>query len=603
MKESRAAKKPAAAKKAETNVPQIPESELPADGGVRIALPGFEGPLDLLLHLIQEHELDILNIPIAFVTKKYLEYMDLMQSMNIDIASEYLVMAATLAHIKSRMLLPTPPADLEEGDEEELDPRAELIKRLLEYQKYKRASEELASRSVLGRDIFVRPPQPALDPSTAPLAPVGSFKLLEAFQRILSRTKIVVDHQVEFERFSLSDRINQLVDFLKGKGRVDFEALFEGQMSRADLIVTFLALLELTRLRMTRIYQEGSLTPITIEMVGDSDELNANGELRLEGEEAAPKPPPPPEEPTRLPPLPADERDILPEEEEEFDAAKILAEAAAEEAEERRLARERKLAEAAALAEAEVGGKAIAVTSLDENAVTEPSGDVPASDDAEPTDPAVAETTPIDEDEVVSVEQDLQTAEELWVAPIDDDAATVDSDNISATNEFDDSNDLERHFVAEMSDEIAAERINVDANSIEAAISVVSSECVTVPEVPEVILADEGVMLSAAEAIAEEGEGRDLAFVEETIVVEVAPESTNLEDAVVEMTFEATVDAAMTLPMEPVDATEILNVEGADEGITLSAAAAIADEVRSEACDDSVETTEEDRSSVEPEPV
>lgn len=278
MKESRSAKKPAAAAEAEPNAAPLSESDLPEDGGIRLTLPGFEGPLDLLLHLIQEHELDILNIPIAFITKKYLEYIGLMQELDIDIASEYLVMAATLAHIKSRMLLPTPPADLEEGEEEELDPRAELIRRLLEYQKYKKAAEELASRSVLGRDIFLRPAQPGGDPSTAPLAPVSSFKLLEAFQRVLTRAKISIDHQIEFERFSLSDRINQLVDLLKGRGRVVFEELFDGQHSRADLIVTFLALLELTRLRMTRLFQEGSLEPIFIELsVVDEEGVNAAG--------------------------------------------------------------------------------------------------------------------------------------------------------------------------------------------------------------------------------------------------------------------------------------------------------------------------------------
>ncbi|MGE5788415.1 MAG: segregation and condensation protein A, partial [Myxococcales bacterium] len=285
MKESRSAKKPTTASKDEAKTSALrTDLDLPVDGGIRLELPGFEGPLDLLLHLIQEHELDILNIPIAFITKKYLEYIQLMEELNIDIASEYLVMAATLAHIKSRSLLPTPPADQEEGEEEELDPRAELIRRLLEYQKYKKAGEELATRSVLGRDVFVRGALPATDPTTAPLAPVSSFKLLEAFQRVLSRAKIVIDHQIEFERFSLSDRINQLVDLLKDRGRVLFEDLFEGQRSRADLVVTFLALLELTRLRMTRLYQDHSLEPIYVELAV----VDENGN-------AVPAPPPPAE--------------------------------------------------------------------------------------------------------------------------------------------------------------------------------------------------------------------------------------------------------------------------------------------------------------------
>lgn len=230
-------------------------------------LPGFEGPFDLLLHLIHEHELDILNIPVAFITDKYLQYLSLMQELNIDVASEYLVMAATLAHMKSRMLLPSPPADDdEEGAETELDLRADLIRRLLEYQKYKQVAEELANRSVLGRDVFTRGSNPEALEGPAPLASVGMFKLLEAFQRILARANTVLDHQIEFERLSITDRINQLVDRLRLEGRVAFDDLFEGQRTRAELIVTFLALLEMTRLRLTNIHQEDALAPISVEL-------------------------------------------------------------------------------------------------------------------------------------------------------------------------------------------------------------------------------------------------------------------------------------------------------------------------------------------------
>jgi segregation and condensation protein A len=241
---------------------------------LHLELPGFEGPFDLLLHLIQEHELDILNIPIAFITDKYLHYLALMQELNIDVASEYLVMAATLAHMKSRQLLPTPPADDEaDGDEADLDPRAELIRRLLEYQKYKQVAEELASRSVLGRDVFTRGERADALEGPAPLAPVGIFKLLDAFQRILSRANTVLDHQIEFERLSITDRINQLVDRLRNEGRVSFDDLFEGQRTRAELIVTFLALLEMTRLRLTNIHQDDALSPISVELAVAEREL------------------------------------------------------------------------------------------------------------------------------------------------------------------------------------------------------------------------------------------------------------------------------------------------------------------------------------------
>jgi len=235
-------------------------------GGYQVVLPTFEGPLDLLLHLIEQHELDIRDIPIAFVAKKYVEYITLMEELNIDIASEYLVMAATLTHIKSKMLLPVPPADQEDDEDEGLDPRAELVRRLLEYQKYKQAAEQLGEGDVLGRDVFVRGiPAPAAE-GLAPLAGLSLFKLLDAFQGVLSRAKTTVDHQIDLERFSITDRINQLVDLLQLHKRLSFEQLFEGASSRADLIVTFLALLEMTRLRMTRLEQEEPLSPITVEL-------------------------------------------------------------------------------------------------------------------------------------------------------------------------------------------------------------------------------------------------------------------------------------------------------------------------------------------------
>ncbi len=282
---ARGMKKPGSAQKSAKRQPVV-SNELQGLGGdsvvgagaeLHLELPGFEGPFDLLLHLIHEHELDILNIPVAFVTEKYLHYLSLMQELNIDVASEYLVMAATLAHIKSRMLLPTPPPDDDaDGSEAELDPRADLIRRLLEYQKYKQVAEQLASRSVLGRDVFTRGAPPDIVEGPAPLAKLGVFKLLEAFQRILAHAKVVVDHQIEFERLSITDRINQLVDRLTREGRLGFDALFEGQRTRAELIVTFLALLEMTRLRLTNIHQDGALSPITIELaVSEEAEIAA----------------------------------------------------------------------------------------------------------------------------------------------------------------------------------------------------------------------------------------------------------------------------------------------------------------------------------------
>ncbi len=240
--------------------------EAAANGSYRVQLPVFEGPLDLLLHLIEEHELDIRDIPIAFVAQKYVEYITLMQELNIDLASEYLVMAATLAHIKSKMLLPTPPQDQEEGDEAEVDPRAELVRRLLEYQKYKHAAEQLADQPLLGRDVFGRGISAPEAEGPAPFAGRSLFKLLDAFQGVLRRAAVVVDHQIDVERFSITDRINEISELLRVRPKVVFEDLFQGDRSRIELIITFLALLEMTRLRLTRLFQEGPYETIYVEL-------------------------------------------------------------------------------------------------------------------------------------------------------------------------------------------------------------------------------------------------------------------------------------------------------------------------------------------------
>lgn len=257
----------------------LPEDDEPVKGAYHVALPTFEGPLDLLLHLIQQHELDIKDIPIAFVSEKYLEYIVMMQDLNIDLASEYLVMAATLAHIKSKMLLPKPPADQDDDEAEELDPRGELVRRLLEYQKYKHAAEKLGESPVLGRDVFVRgAPAPSID-GPAPLAQVSVFKLFDAFQRLLSKAKQTQEHLIDVDKISISERIIQLTDILRGRGPVPFIELFDENTTRPDLIVSFLAVLEMTRLRMMIVIQAGPLEPIQIELTlaDEHDEILKQG--------------------------------------------------------------------------------------------------------------------------------------------------------------------------------------------------------------------------------------------------------------------------------------------------------------------------------------
>jgi segregation and condensation protein A len=259
--------------------PVVPDGESSdtSSAGWSVHLPHFEGPLDLLLHLCQKHELNVLDIPVAFVTEKYLEYLAVMQLMQLDLAAEYLVMAATLAHIKSRMLLPAAPPDQEdEGDlADEMNPREALIRRLLEYQKYKQAGEELAARGVAGRDVFGRgmPAQALVDDasgtglSTAPpLAEVPLFVLVEAFQRVLDRSKVKLSHDVVADRITLTDRIGELSDLLAARGRLSFEDTFEGLATKFDLVITFLALLEMTRLKMTRLFQSGPLGPLYVEL-------------------------------------------------------------------------------------------------------------------------------------------------------------------------------------------------------------------------------------------------------------------------------------------------------------------------------------------------
>lgn len=254
------------------------------DDGYRVKLPMFEGPLDLLLHLVKKHELDILNIPIAFITEKYVAYIKLLDELNIDVASEYLLMAATLVHIKSRMLLPNPPSeDADEGMEDsDFDPRAELVRRLLEYQKYKLAAEQLGSRPVLGRDVFPRGSSEEIASGQPGLEAVSMFKLLEAFQAILERSSKTQEHQIDFERFSISEKISELMDRLRVEKKFVFHEIFPPDASRAELIITFLAILEMTRLRLTRLIQDGPMMPIYIELRVSEDEALAEPPEDLE---------------------------------------------------------------------------------------------------------------------------------------------------------------------------------------------------------------------------------------------------------------------------------------------------------------------------------
>ncbi|GAB4545927.1 MAG: segregation/condensation protein A [Thermodesulfovibrionia bacterium] len=229
--------------------------------GIHFKLPIFEGPLDLLLHLIKENKIDIYDIPIALITKQYLEYLELMKELNLEIAGEFLVMAATLIHIKSRMLLP------KEEHKEELieDPRTELVERLIEYQRFKEASKMLRSREEVWRDIFHRRPPEKDDIETGfdTLIEADIFDLISAFRSLMERAPQEV---IEITRQSLTvtDKINLIMERLEGEDSIRFEELFEGDNDRISLIVTFIALLEIMRLGLARAYQERRFGPIWI---------------------------------------------------------------------------------------------------------------------------------------------------------------------------------------------------------------------------------------------------------------------------------------------------------------------------------------------------
>lgn len=213
--------------------------------------------MDLLLHLIKKHELDIYDIPIAVITRQYLEYIKLMKYLNLEVAGDFLVMAATLLHIKSRQLLPQD--EQEEAEELELDPRAELVRRLLEYQQYKEAGMVIGARALLGREVFARmAPEPMLVAAQNEEGPleVSLFDLVDAFRVLLARIPAEHFHDVAAaETFSIADCINEILALLQERETVQFDELVNDEFTRERVIVTFLALLELCRLKLVRIFQ------------------------------------------------------------------------------------------------------------------------------------------------------------------------------------------------------------------------------------------------------------------------------------------------------------------------------------------------------------
>jgi segregation and condensation protein A len=235
----------------------------------KVRLEVFEGPLDLLLYLIKKEEIDIYDIPISRITEQYLQYLDLMRDLNLDIAGEFILMAATLAHIKSKELLPKDP-NAKPEEEEEGDPRAELVRRLLEYQKYKAVAEELGTRPLLGRDTFGKGEANVPDRSErsdiekeGPLE-VSLFALLDAFRRVMQRLPPETFHEIEGDTVSVAEKAHWLAEVLALRGSIAFHDLFREAKKKTDVVATFLALLEMVRMKLVAIHQAMSHGAIQI---------------------------------------------------------------------------------------------------------------------------------------------------------------------------------------------------------------------------------------------------------------------------------------------------------------------------------------------------
>ncbi len=236
----------------------------------RFQLEIFEGPLDLLLHLIKKDEVDIHDIPIARITDQYLDYLRLFEQLNLDLAGEYLVMAATLMQVKSRLLLP--PAEGEEDEEE--DPRIDLVQQLEEYQRFRAAAAQLGDRDVLDRDVFRRAAEAPEEEKKElpPLRPLDLADLIDALREILKRLPEERAHEIVSERIAIADRIPLILERLR-EGDVEFARLFDAAVSRREVISTFLALLELMRMRAVRALQAERFGAIwlTLAVPGDAE--------------------------------------------------------------------------------------------------------------------------------------------------------------------------------------------------------------------------------------------------------------------------------------------------------------------------------------------
>jgi segregation and condensation protein A len=240
------------------------ESVLPEDAP-RIHLPVFEGPLDLLLYLIRRDKIDVHDIPIAPITRQYMEYLDVMTELNLDVAGEFMVMAATLIHIKSKMLVPVDPTEVK-GDEDQEDPREALVRRLLEFQRYKEAAGILHQQAQIRAATWTRPDSvlPIFDDRGEEMLEAGLFDLIAAFRELLERRKTLFSHEVESEGQSVESRMEELLALIRVGESLEFMEFFHALETKGAMIVTFLALLELIRLKQVKVYQRGMFGAIRV---------------------------------------------------------------------------------------------------------------------------------------------------------------------------------------------------------------------------------------------------------------------------------------------------------------------------------------------------
>ncbi|KFN44688.1 segregation and condensation protein A [Arenimonas oryziterrae] len=251
---------------------QMPQDLYIPPDALEVILEAFEGPLDLLLYLIRRQNLDILDIPVAEITKQYVDYIDVMQDLRFELAAEYLVMAAILAEIKSRMLLPRPPS--EEGLE--ADPRAELVRRLQEYERFKKAAEDIDQLDRLDRDTSIASAHVPERTVHRDPPPVDLREMLLALRDVLKRAELFTHHAIKREALSVRQRMGEVLNRLADGSFHGFETLFNAEEGRLGVVVTFLSVLELAKEQLLEIVQEAPLAPIYVKSLAASDRDAAN---------------------------------------------------------------------------------------------------------------------------------------------------------------------------------------------------------------------------------------------------------------------------------------------------------------------------------------